>query len=133
MPDDAANLPARYPNGRFGPGHMGRPVGSYNRNSRNAALAALDHFERNQERVLDRLANGQIPRGTDIYLRFIGRLLPRQIAVGPSDGQVLSEEQMAAALTHAHTLFDGSGDRGAALAELESLLLGVPKKQAGDH
>ncbi len=73
MPDDA-DLPARYADGRFGPGDPGRPVGSYNRAPRRAALAILDHFEKIQDQFLERLADDR-----SLYVALLSRVLPRQV------------------------------------------------------
>jgi hypothetical protein len=49
MADAAEPRPARYPNGRFGPGNPGRPLGARGRASRVAVLDILRQLELEQE------------------------------------------------------------------------------------
>jgi hypothetical protein len=121
MPDDA-DLPARYANGRFGPGNPGRPVGSYNRASRRAALAILDHFDSIQGGFLEKLADGN----RDQYIALLAKVLPRQIEVGSSVAEFLPEAELSQAYAAACGLLDDQGDRRSAVAELEAILLGEP-------
>ena len=51
----AAEPPARYANGRFGPGNPSRPLGSRNRASQRAIMSILDDFEVNRVHVLDKM------------------------------------------------------------------------------
>jgi hypothetical protein len=78
MTDDT--LPARYPNGRFGPGNPGRPVGAISRSSQRAAIAILNHFEFNQEEFLHR-----VMRDPRTYIRLLAHVLPRQVEVDLAD------------------------------------------------
>jgi len=89
MPD----LPARYANGRFGPGNPGRPVGSYNRASRRAALAILDHFESIQGGFLERLSANNFA----LYIALLAKVLPRQIEVGSPVADTLPEDDVGPA------------------------------------
>ncbi len=73
MDDASPRGPARYANGRFGPGHKGRPRGARGRMSRRVALSLLGHFEANQAAILQRLTQYFL---TD-YMGLIGRMLPK--------------------------------------------------------
>ena len=73
MDDASGPGPARYANGRFGPGHTGRPRGARNRISRRVALSLLRHYEANEADVLHRLAEYHVKD----YMGLIGRMLPR--------------------------------------------------------
>jgi hypothetical protein len=76
MEDASDRGPARYPNGRFGPGHTGRPRGSRNKISRRVALSILRHFEANDAEILKKLTDWQmIPD----YMRLLGKMLPSDV------------------------------------------------------
>jgi hypothetical protein len=124
MTDDA-NLPARYPDGRFGPGNNGRPAGSYNRASRRAALAILDHFEEIQDGFLAELAENR-----HLYINLLSKVLPRQIQIGLSGVEAMSDADVRQAFVFARDALHGQSEGRAVLAELEAQLLGVP---ASDH
>ena len=128
MPDDA-NLPARYADGRFGPGNPGRPVGSYNRAPRRAALAILDHFEKIQDQFLERLADDR-----SLYVALLSKVLPRQVEIGVSSIETASDAEVTRAIDAAHDRLDGQGDGHAALMELEAVLLGqTSSRRRADH
>jgi len=57
----ASPLPARYGNGRFGPGNPGRRRGSRNHTSRRTSMLVLQHFERNRDNILDNMALNRAP------------------------------------------------------------------------
>jgi hypothetical protein len=128
MTDETTNLPARHASGRFGPGNPGRPPGSRNRMPSHAAQAILDHFEANRERLLDELIARPDQRG--LYIRLVSRLLPREVEAPESEPPARTDAEVAAVYADARVLLDGAGDRRAALAELEGLLLGAA---AGDE
>lgn len=71
---DSPTPPARYANGRFGPGHPGRPRGARNRRPHRIADAMLAHFEKRQEDILDVLCEGG---RFDEYMELITPLLPK--------------------------------------------------------
>ena len=75
MPDTTA--PARYSNGRFGPGNPGRRAGSRNQISHRAAMAIMEDFELNQEDVLKKLRSDFTPA----YFAVLARLMDRQLRV----------------------------------------------------
>lgn len=69
-------LPARYANGRFGPGNPGRPIGSRNRASNRVARNILRHFESNQDTILKQLSTGMCEYRA-LYVRLLCHLLPK--------------------------------------------------------
>jgi hypothetical protein len=69
--------PARYSNGRFGPGNPGRRAGARNQISHRAVMAILEDFELNEKNVLVRLRNEFTPA----YFAVLTRLLDRQLQV----------------------------------------------------
>jgi hypothetical protein len=130
MTDVPADQPARYANGRFGPGNPGRPLGSYSRASRRAAMAILEHFETHQEALLDRLVN----RNSELYCKVLGRVLPRQIEVGIADAATWTEAEAARAYVQARAvLITGDSDRRATMVKLESILLDGGADGPGDR
>ncbi|HEY2178458.1 MAG TPA: hypothetical protein VGH15_07740 [Caulobacteraceae bacterium] len=134
MTDETTAPPARHASGRFGPGNPGRPPGSRNRMpSRAAAKAILDHFEANRDRLLDDLLARPDQRG--LYIRLISRLLPRDLEVEDFETPARTDAEVAAIFTGARVLLDGAGDRRAALAELEAVLLcsGSAANTVGDR
>ncbi|HEY2178271.1 MAG TPA: hypothetical protein VGH15_06785 [Caulobacteraceae bacterium] len=123
MTDTPTNLPARYSNGRFGPGNPGRPVGAYNRASKRAVLSILDHFEAHKDRLLDGMLVSDFDRA--LYVKLLSRVLPRELSVTVSEPPPMSDAEVAAVYADARLLLDGNCDRRAALAELGGLLLGA--------
>src|SRR5437763_670776 len=89
-----SNLPARYVNGRFGPGNPGRRPGSRDHASRRTAMPVLQHFERNRDKILDHMALSYTPADGAL----IGRLLPRQVELSTPDLDDLSQEEAARVL-----------------------------------
>lgn len=112
------NLPARYADGRFGPGNPGRPLGSYNRASRRAALAILNHFEAIQHNFLDKLEYNSA-----MYIALLSKVLPRQIEIGASGLAGISDLEVIKAFAAARQRMNGQGDGPTVLAELEAALL----------
>jgi hypothetical protein len=111
--------------GRFGPGNNGRSPGSYNRASRGAALAILDHFEEIQDRFLTGLAENR-----RLYISLLSKVLPRQIQIGLSGVEAMSDADVRQTFVFARGMLHGQSEGRAVLAELEAQLLGVP---ASDH
>jgi hypothetical protein len=101
--------------------------------SRAAAKAILDHFEANRDRLLDDLLARPDQRG--LYIRLISRLLPRDLEVEDFETPARTDAEVAAIFTGARVLLDGAGDRRAALAELEAVLLcsGSAANTVGDR
>jgi hypothetical protein len=116
-----SSLPARYTNGRFGPGNPGRRPGSRNQASRRVVMAILEHFERNREGILDRLGNGYTPA----YAGLLGRLLPRQVELAPSFVDDVSDGEIDRMLSGVRATVGGHcGDPRGALIEVEAILVG---------
>jgi hypothetical protein len=119
--DDASTLPARYGNGRFGPGNPGPRVGSRNHASRRVAMLVLEHFERNRDRILDHMALSHAPA----YGALIGRLLPRQVELTTSTLEELSDDEIVRMLTGVRITLDGGvTDPRGTLIELEAIMTG---------
>jgi hypothetical protein len=121
--DKPADLPARYADGRFGPGNPGRPMGSVNRASRRAALVLLEHFQANQALFLDKMVDGSV-ENRRIYAGLISHVLPRQVEVGPSDATPICEEELKKAIARVRMAREGYVDRNKALADIEAILTG---------
>lgn len=126
-----ANLPARYADGRFGPGNPGRRPGARGRAAHRATMAILDDFMAHKEDVLQR-ARGN----PQLYMSHILKLLPIQVeCVGP-DLEAWSDADVDEALARARDALTHSQGRGA-LIELEAVLLGEsavvsPHRNNGD-
>lgn len=117
----ASSPPARYTNGRFGPGNPGRRAGSRNTASRRVAMAILEHFENNRENILDRLWKGNTPA----YAGLLARLLPRQVELVPSLLDDVSDAEIARLLSGVRATVGGDcGDPRGTLIELEAILVG---------
>jgi len=91
MTDQTEPSPARYADGRFGPGNPGRRPGSRNRASHRALIAILDDFQDNKDVVLPRLRKFF----TAEYIKVIVRLLDLQPAASDPE-----PESDAAACEH---------------------------------
>ena len=116
-----SSLPARYTNGRFGPGNPGRRAGSRNQASRRVVTAILEHFERNREDILDHLGNYHTPA----YAGLLGRLLPRQVELSSSFIDEVSDDEIARMLSGVRATVGGHcPDPRGALIELEAILVG---------
>jgi hypothetical protein len=117
--DDTAQ-PARYPNGRFGPGNPGRPLGARNRKPQRLANAILEHFQEHQEAVLQRLNERFFPE----YVRLIGRLLPKQVDfAAPRIGE-LTNKEAAEILMQVRGAVDRAESGEGCLADIEAALSG---------
>ena len=114
--------PARYADGRFGPGNPGRPLGSRNRVAKRIALGLLHHYAAHEDDILERLERFHFPD----YVRLISRLLPR--AADDGDGPDLESmphedavRVARAARRAANRVETGEGT----LADVEAALAGV--------
>lgn len=114
-------LPARYADGRFGPGNPGRPVGSYNRASRRAALTILDHFESIQEELLNRVASN-----SERYIKLLSLVLPRQLDIGVAPVEAVTDVDAAQVLAAVRALVAREDDPRATLVELAAVVVGEP-------
>lgn len=77
MDDNWGSPPARDTNGRFLPGHGGRPPGARNRMSQRIARGLLRHHEEHEAEILERLRRSY----TAEFMRLVGRVA----AIGPED------------------------------------------------
>ena len=108
--------------GRFVAGNPGRRPGARNRVSKRAALTILRHFERNQDKVLERSLRWFMPQ----YLSLISRLLPRQTE--ETDGmelESLSREEALAMVAAVRAAADRFEAGEGSIEALEMALMGV--------
>ena len=111
--------PARYANGRFGPGNSGRPVGARNRAPRRVVDGILAHFEARQEETLNLLARWWKPE----YVRLVARFLPRPGEDESSADDAAAEaSRLAARLSSARAVLAKVEAGTARLADLEAAL-----------
>ena len=122
MDDASAKGPARYPNGRFGPGHAGRPLGSRNRVSKRVALGLLNHYAAHEAEILEKLSSYFF---TD-YIRLIGRLLPRPPAADAPDLEAMPAEDVERVLGAVRAAMGRIEAGEGSLADIEAALAGVP-------
>jgi hypothetical protein len=119
--------PARYANGRFGPGNPGRRLGSRNRVSTRVSLAILEHFEGRQDEVLEKLARSYV---TD-YIRLVARLLPRPPRDDAPDLVEVTDEEAIHIAADVRAALDRVEAGEAGLEEVEAALLGIARKAPG--
>jgi hypothetical protein len=115
----AAPLPARYANGRFGPGNPGRRAGARNRISHRAAMAILQDFELNKDRVLQLLRQSYTPA----YFAVLIRLLDRQLDSEAPSFEDYSDAELERTVLLARNALNHCADPKVALLELDSALL----------
>jgi len=113
--------PARYQNGRFGPGNPGRPLGSRNRMSKRIALGILSHYQANEAEILEKLNRFFFPE----YIRLIGRMLPRPPAADAPDLETMSPFDVARVTAEVRLALARVEAGEASLAELEAALVGA--------
>ncbi len=92
-PDDVSDRgPARYPDGRFGPGNPGRPPGSKNRSisDRLAALILAD-LEASPEGILAQLRH----KSPTAFIQLCAQLLPKNVPFAAEAAAVDSGESTA--------------------------------------
>ncbi len=77
MDDTSAGGPSRDENGRFLPGHGGRPRGARNLMSKRIAMGVLRHYEEHEPEILEQLRRAH----TVEFMRLVGRVA----AIGPED------------------------------------------------
>jgi hypothetical protein len=121
------NAPARYSNGRFGPGNPGRPVGSRNRASNRIARNILRHFEANQDTFLKDLTYGAYRA---LYVRLLCHLLPKAAEVESLDVADCNEEEAWLLLRRVRKAVERIDSGEGELDELEVALLGHHAKPA---
>ncbi len=112
--------PARYSNGRFGPGNPGRPAGARNKVSHRAAMAILEDFELRGKAVLERLRSEFTPA----YFAVLTRLLDGQLQVDAPTADERSDAEAARVCRLARRAITLNQDPRTALIELEGALGG---------
>ena len=122
MSDAAAksSQPARYENGRFGPGNPGRRPGARGRMGNRVIMAILEDFLVNKDSALKN-ARFESPTG---YLNTILKLLPSADAAEPPDIRAWPDADVETALSHVHAALEGPRGGRDVLIELEAVLLG---------
>jgi hypothetical protein len=127
MDNASAKGPARYPNGRFGPGHTGKPLGSRNRMSKRVALGLLNHYAEHEAEILEKLSGYFF----NDYIRLIGRLLPRPAADDALDLEAVPAEEVERVLGAVRAALGRIEAGEGSLADIEAALLGVPSAGEG--
>jgi hypothetical protein len=120
MPDTPSPLPpARYANGRFGPGNPGRRAGARNRISHRATMAILEDFELHRGEVLDRLRRYFTPA----YFAILTRLLDRELQTETPALDDYSDAELVRIVQLARAALNNVNDPRTALIELDGALL----------
>jgi hypothetical protein len=113
-------LPARYENGRFGPGNPGRRPGARGRMGNRVIMAILEDFLVNKDLALKN-ARFENPIA---YLNTLLKLLPSADAAEPADLRAWPDADVETALTRVHAALEGPRGGRDVLIELEAVLLG---------
>ena len=134
MDDANAKGPARYANGRFGPGHKGRPLGSRNRMSKRVALGLLSHFAEHEAEIIEKLNRFYF----NDYVRLISRLLPKAPADDKPDLEAMPPQDVERVLGAVRAALGRIEAGEGSLADIEAALAGVgaeepaPEAAAGE-
>jgi hypothetical protein len=128
--NDPANPrgPARYANGRFGPGNPGRKLGSRNRMSKAIALGLLQHYRDHEAEILDQLYRVWFSD----YIRLIGRMLPREPKESAFDLDTLTPEETTRTVEALRGVLDRIDAGEATLSDFESVLSGETEPDNGE-
>jgi hypothetical protein len=118
MPDSPIP-PARYANGRFGPGNPGRRAGARHRISHRTAMAILEDFEIHKDQALDRMRRYH----TQAYMALITRMVERELEVETSSFEDVSDPEAARMVCVALTALNAADSPRAALLHLDRVLL----------
>jgi hypothetical protein len=110
--------PARYFNGRFGPGNPGRRAGTRNNVSHRATMAILEDFESHGAEVLGRLRRHFTPA----YFAILVRLLDRQLQIETAEAEDLSDSEVRDTVNLARRALSLNENHRTALIELEQVL-----------
>ncbi len=135
MPDTSPTppLPARYENGRFGPGNPGRRPGARGRMGHRVIMAILQDFMNNKEDSLWRARQVAGPA----YLNAILKLLPAQDGFDPPDVQSWTDDEIDAALSQVRGALQRGGGARDALIDVAAVLMGdtplEPSAACVDH
>jgi len=117
MTQTPPDQPARYANGRFGPGNPGRRAGSRNRASHWVIMSILRDFEAHKREVLERLRTDHSPQ----YFNTLARLLPQMLEDEPSGADGYSEAEIAKVIALAPQAHATAPDPRVDLVELEAI------------
>jgi len=128
MPDAPATspLPARYENGRFGPGNPGRRPGARGRTAHRVTMAILEDFLEHKDETLKDARNFHV----EAYLNTVLKLLPSQAAFETPEVRAWPDADVDAALAHVRGVFERAGEGRDVLIELEAVLLGEGPAEA---
>ena len=111
--------PARYANGRFGPGNPGRRIGARSRVSHRAVMAILEDFELHKDAVMKRLREYHAPA----YFAILNRLLERELKAEAPSLDDYSEGEIAQTIRLARQVLSSNEDPRTALLELDAVLV----------
>jgi hypothetical protein len=126
MDDASSRGPARHPDGRFGPGNPGRPLGSRNRMSKQIALGLMHHYAAHEAEILENLSRYYLAD----YMRLIGRLLPRAPANDAPDVEIMPPEDVTHVTRAVRRALNRIETGQGSLAEVEAALMGVSLERA---
>ena len=121
--DRTAAPPARYPNGRFGPGNPGRLAGARGRMSHKAVIRILEDFDLHSPVLLDRMRKTFTPA----YFEIICRLLEKTPPDEPPAIAEFSDAEAARLLGVVQTCLQVVENPRTALVELDAMLLAGPE------
>ena len=110
--------PARYANGRFGPGNPGRPPGARGRASHRVVMSILEDFEANKLKLLQSLRTRHSPA----YFATLMRFLPPMIEEETPYHAACSEDEAKAMIAEARVAVACPQGVRVGLAQLESIL-----------
>ena len=119
----ATSLPARYPNGRFGPGNPGRHAGARGRMSHKAVIRILEDFDLHSPVLLDRMRKTFTPA----YFEILCRLLEKTPPDEPPAVAEFSDAEAARLLGLVRTCLQVVENPRTALVELDAMLLAGPE------
>ena len=130
MDDASPRGPARYDNGRFGPGNPGRRPGSRNRLSDRVAQGLLRHFVENEPEILDKLSSG-------FYLPIYARLLVPLLRQGPGGSAVdlddLQPEDAAQVIRAVRAALERVEVGQGSFADVDAALVGMDAGEVPPH
>jgi hypothetical protein len=115
--------PARYANGRFGPGNPGRLAGARNRMSHRTVMRILEDFDLHSPVLLDRMRKSFTPAYFEILCRMLEKTPPDE----PRALAEISDVEAASLLGHVRTCLQVVESPRAALVELDAMLLAGPE------
>jgi len=111
--------PARYANGRFGPGNPGRRAGARNRISHRATMAILEDFELHKDEVMRRLRDHYLTE----YFGFMTQILEREPKAEAPALDDYSEAEIVRTIQLARQALSVNENPRTALLELDAVLV----------